>query len=91
VASTIYLTVTAKGTLAVAFAGLVFGLFLQQCAFVGHDTAHNGITHGQYNPMKHRSKRSTSMQLAVESIMQRTMLDDHLQIHPSQIGQKKKT
>merc|ERR1712205_220722 len=25
--------------------GAVFALFLQQCAFVGHDSAHNGITH----------------------------------------------
>ena len=26
-------------------AASVFALFLQQCAFVGHDSAHNGITH----------------------------------------------
>jgi len=26
-------------------AAAVFALFLQQCAFVGHDSAHNGITH----------------------------------------------
>lgn len=26
-------------------AAFVYALFLQQCAFVGHDTAHNGITH----------------------------------------------
>lgn len=41
----IYLTVTATDLASTVGAAVVFALFLQQCAFVGHDSAHNGITH----------------------------------------------
>mmetsp|Transcript_43025 Transcript_43025/g.101171 ORF Transcript_43025/g.101171 Transcript_43025/m.101171 type:complete len:478 (-) Transcript_43025:253-1686(-) len=44
-ASAIYLTVTADSFGSTLLAAFVYALFLQQCAFVGHDTAHNGITH----------------------------------------------
>ena len=41
----VYLTVRATTVLHTVGAAAVFALFLQQCAFVGHDSAHNGITH----------------------------------------------
>ncbi|EKX36419.1 hypothetical protein GUITHDRAFT_97578 [Guillardia theta CCMP2712] len=44
----LYLTLTAHNIAQAIFAGAVFALFLQQCAFVGHDTSHNGITHRRF-------------------------------------------
>uniref|UniRef100_A0A7S0W2B0 Cytochrome b5 heme-binding domain-containing protein n=1 Tax=Hemiselmis tepida TaxID=464990 RepID=A0A7S0W2B0_9CRYP len=49
--STVYLVLTAETKLGAIGAAFVFGLFLQQCAFVGHDTAHNGITHDRKTDM----------------------------------------
>ena len=46
-ASALYLTVTATGVGSTVLSAAVFALFLQQCAFVGHDAAHNGITHNR--------------------------------------------
>mmetsp|Transcript_32338 Transcript_32338/g.81474 ORF Transcript_32338/g.81474 Transcript_32338/m.81474 type:complete len:486 (+) Transcript_32338:306-1763(+) len=48
---TIYLVVTAETNTHAVAAAFVFGMFLQQCAFVGHDTAHNGITHDRKTDM----------------------------------------
>jgi predicted heme/steroid binding protein len=41
----VYLTVNAQDLVSTLLSSAVFALFLQQCAFVGHDAAHNGITH----------------------------------------------
>mmetsp|Transcript_30752 Transcript_30752/g.60141 ORF Transcript_30752/g.60141 Transcript_30752/m.60141 type:complete len:485 (-) Transcript_30752:537-1991(-) len=49
--STIYLVLTAETNVGALAAAFVFGIFLQQCAFVGHDTAHNGITHDRKTDM----------------------------------------
>lgn len=44
----IFLTVTAKHSMCqTVIAALMFGLFLQQAAFLGHDTGHNAITHNR--------------------------------------------
>lgn len=48
---TIWLVLRASTVSGVMIAALVFGIFLQQCAFVGHDTAHNGITHDRKTDM----------------------------------------
>jgi fatty acid desaturase/predicted heme/steroid binding protein len=47
----IYLVLRAADSVSTFFAGLVMALFLQQCAFVGHDAGHNAITHDMHTDM----------------------------------------
>mmetsp|Transcript_5572 Transcript_5572/g.12365 ORF Transcript_5572/g.12365 Transcript_5572/m.12365 type:complete len:473 (+) Transcript_5572:105-1523(+) len=43
----LYLTLNATTMWGTLLAAAAYALFVQQCAFVGHDTAHNGITHNR--------------------------------------------
>ena len=48
---TVVLVIQAHDSFSTLLAAACFALFLQQCAFVGHDSAHNGITHGACPPL----------------------------------------
>lgn len=60
----IWLVLRASTVSGVMIAALVFGIFLQQCAFVGHDTAHNGITHGGTHATHARTYHATTFVVA---------------------------
>jgi hypothetical protein len=67
-AAAVWLTTHAANGLSTAAAALTFALFLQQCAFAGHDTAHNGITHGRLSlslPLSHSLSLSLSISLCL--------------------------